>query len=140
MTFVLHERLASDTAPVVELPLSSVRLMNDSRWPWLILVPRREGAVELHGLEDADQVQLMREIAMASRALEAACRPDKINVGALGNLVPQLHVHVIARTRDDEAWPGPVWGAGAARPYGDALEATVARLRQALSEAGPPTG
>ena len=140
MTFVLHERLAADTAPVAELPLCSARLMNDSRWPWLILVPRRAGAVEVHALDDADQVQLMREIAQASRALEAACSPDKINVGALGNMVPQLHVHVIARTRDDEAWPGPVWGVGTATAYGDALEATAARLRTALEKAGQHGG
>ena len=134
MTFVLHERLAADTVPVAELPLCSARLMNDSRWPWLILVPRCAGAVELHTLEDADQIQLMREIAQASRALEAVYLPDKINVGALGNLVPQLHVHVIARTRDDEAWPGPVWGVGTAVAYGDALEATVTRLQTAFDE------
>jgi len=140
MSFVLHERLAADTVPLADLVLSSARLMNDDRWPWIILVPRRADAHELRALDEADQVQLMREIALASRALSTIYQPDKINVGALGNLVPQLHVHVIGRTRDDEAWPGPVWGVGNARPYGDALETTLARLRKALSEAGLPSG
>lgn len=133
MTFVLHERLASDTVPVCDLPLSSVLLMNDGRWPWIILVPRRPDAIELHGLSEADQQQLMREIATASRALTHLFKPDKINVGALGNMVAQLHVHVIARTRDDPAWPGPVWGVGTARPYGHTLAGRVARLKEALS-------
>jgi len=140
MSFVLHKRLAADTVPVAELALCSARLMNDSRWPWLILVPRRAEAVELHALDDADQVLLVREIALASRVLETVHKPAKINVGALGNLVPQLHVHVIARNRDDPAWPGPVWGAGTPVPYGDALAPTVARLRTALDRAGPQPG
>jgi len=140
MSFVLHERLAADTVPLARLELSDALLMNDSRWPWVILVPRRADVTELHELSDADQVLLIREVTAVSRALTAAHAPDKINVGALGNLVPQLHVHVIGRTRDDEAWPGPVWGVGEAHPYGDALEATLAPLRQALSEAGPPIG
>ncbi len=140
MSFVLHERLAADTVLLRELALCSARLMNDSRWPWLILVPRRPDITELHALDDADQVQLIREIALASRVLNAAHRPDKINVGALGNLVPQLHVHVIARTRTDPAWPGPVWGVGTPLPYGEALKATVARLRAALDQADPPSG
>ncbi len=136
MSFVLNQRLAADTAPLDDLPLCSARLMDDSRWPWIILVPRRADITEIHALSEADQGQLMRETTAASRALAAAYQPDKINVGALGNLVPQLHVHVIARRRDDAAWPGPVWGVGTAVPYGDALDATVDRIRLALVEAG----
>ena len=128
--FALHERLAADTAEVARLELSLVRLMRDARWPWLILVPARAGITEMHQLDAADRALLVEEIAVASKVLERRFAPDKLNVGALGNLVPQLHVHVIARRRDDPAWPGPVWGEGTAEPYDDpTLAATVAELR-----------
>lgn len=134
--FDLHERLAADTAEVARLELSLVRLMRDARWPWLILVPARAGITELHQLDAADRALLVEEIATVSRALERRFAPDKLNVGALGNLVPQLHVHVIARRRDDAAWPGPVWGVGTAEPYDDAtLAATVAGLRADIAGA-----
>lgn len=131
--FTLHERLAADTVPVVDLPLCRLLLMNNRLFPWVILVPRRAGAVEIHRLEEADQHQLARETAIAARALEQICQPDKINSGALGNLVPQLHIHVIGRRRDDPAWPGPVWGSGHAAPYapGEA-EQRLVQLRAAL--------
>lgn len=116
--FALHPRLAADTVAVGDLPLSRVLLSRNACWPWLILVPRRAGAVEIHRLEAADQIQLMAEIARASRVMEAVFRPDKLNVAAIGNLVPQLHVHVVARTRGDAAWPGPVWGSGFEQAYG----------------------
>ncbi len=131
--FSLNERLQADTRPVTDLELCRVLLMNNRLWPWLILVPMREGAVEIHRLEEVDQATLMREIAQASRVVERLFSPDKMNVGALGNMVPQLHVHVIGRTRGDPAWPGPVWGAGHAEPYEEAdADALVDRLAEAF--------
>lgn len=131
--FSLNERLEADTRPVTDLRLCRVLLMNNRLWPWLILVPMREGAVEIHRLEEADQLTLMREIAQASRVMERLFAPDKMNVGALGNMVPQLHVHVIGRTRGDPAWPGPVWGAGHAESYEVAeADALVKRLVEAF--------
>ena len=115
--FVLHPQLATDTFEVGRLPLSRVLLMNDARYPWLILVPERPELVELVDLVPADHAQLTDEIRRASLALRAAFRPDKLNVAALGNVVPQLHVHVIARFRTDAAWPRPVWGGPPAPPY-----------------------
>lgn len=112
MVFQLHERLKADTFPVAELSLSSLLLMNNQRFPWLILVPRVEGARELIDLPKAQQHQLMDEIAQMSDLLKRWCNPDKINVATLGNQVPMLHVHVIARFTTDSAWPNPVWGAG----------------------------
>src|SRR3546814_20903229 len=91
--------------------------MNDQSWPWLILVPRRPDLKESHDRDRDARAQLTEEICRASRALQTSFAPDKINVGALGNLVPQLHVHVIARFTTDPAWPGPVWGARPAVPY-----------------------
>ncbi|WP_029011963.1 HIT domain-containing protein [Niveispirillum irakense] len=132
-SFSLHERLAADTVPVTDLALCRVLLMRNRLFPWLILVPRRAGAVEIHRLNDADQQQLARETAAAAQVLEHLCRPDKINTGALGNLVPQLHIHVIARRRDDPAWPGPVWGSGHAADYADGDDAAfAAQIRAAL--------
>lgn len=131
--FSLNERLQADTRHVVDLDLCRVLLMNNALWPWLILVPMREEAVEIHRLDEGDQGALMREIALASRVVERLFAPDKMNVGALGNMVPQLHVHVIGRTRGDPAWPGPVWGSGHARPYEPAeAAALVDRLAEAL--------
>jgi diadenosine tetraphosphate (Ap4A) HIT family hydrolase len=133
--FVLHPRLAADTLGIAELPLSSVRLMNDARFPWLILVPRRVGISEMADLDPWDRQALMEEIARASRALREALPLDRVNVAALGNLVPQLHVHVVARRRVDAAWPGPVWGSGAAQPYAPAAAMDLAqRLLLALAE------
>jgi diadenosine tetraphosphate (Ap4A) HIT family hydrolase len=127
--FTLHPRLAADTVVVGDLPLSRALLSRNACWPWLILVPRRAGAVEIHRLEVADQAQLMAEITQASRVMEAAFSPDKLNVAAIGNLVPQLHVHVVARTREDAAWPGPIWGSGHERAYGvGEAEALALRL------------
>lgn len=123
--FSLHPRLASDTAPVADWPLSRVLLMNDARYPWLILVPRRADAVELFDLDPVDRVQLTDEIARASQTLKRISFAAKINVGALGNLVPQLHVHIVARNPGDPAWPGPVWGHSPAVPYGDDAKATL---------------
>jgi diadenosine tetraphosphate (Ap4A) HIT family hydrolase len=133
--FALHQRLAADTLAVANWSLSMVLLMNDSGFPWLILVPQRENVREIHELSPDDRAVLTDEIVRASKALETLHRPAKINVGALGNLVPQLHVHVIARFEDDAAWPGPVWGAVRPRPYGeDELPDILDRLRGALDD------
>ena len=107
--------------------------MNDARWPWLILVPRRDGLVELTDLDAGERAALIEEAASAAEFLKAHAKADKINVGALGNIVRQLHLHVVARFVGDPAWPGPVWGQGAARPYeaGEA-QALIAAARNAL--------
>jgi len=120
MSFALDERLARDAFVVCDMALTRVLLMNDARGPWLILVPRRDGLTELTDLDPADRTQLIEEAARASRFLKAHARTHKINVGALGNIVRQLHIHVVARTIGDPAWPGPVWGFGAATPYDEA--------------------
>lgn len=116
-SFQLHERLSADTVLVCELPLCSCLLMQDSRYAWLILVPRIPGLRDLHNIAEKHRGELFTEIDQASRALEAVANAHKINVAALGNQVPQLHIHVIARQTDDAAWPGPVWGIGEAQPF-----------------------
>src|SRR3569833_2172137 len=131
--FSLHPQLAADTMLVGDLPLARVLLMNDANYPWLILVPRLPGIVEIIDLEENAQVQLTGEIARASAALKEVTTCDKLNVAAIGNVVPQLHVHVVARYRTDIAWPKPVWGSAPAKPYADDAGARlVARLRAAL--------
>jgi len=110
--------------------------MNDASYPWLILVPRRAGLTGFHEVAESDAAALTGEIRRAARALQSRFAPDRINIGALGNLVPQLHIHVIARFADDPAWPGPVWGARPPVPYEPgALQARGAELRAALAEA-----
>lgn len=132
-SFDLHPRLESDTVPVCDLPLSAVRLMDDARYAWLVLVPRRAGLTEIIDLDAAGRATLMEEIALASRALWAEVPCDKLNVAALGNQVAQLHIHVIARRIDDAAWPGPVWGTGSIAPYDPAVrDDLAARLRERL--------
>lgn len=130
MPFALDSRLAADTLPVGDLALSSVLLMNDKRFPWLILVPRTE-ASELTDLSDDDGRTLMDEIRVATGVMLDLAKPDKVNVGALGNQVPQLHIHVVGRFRSDPAWPGPVWGHGTALPYPD--HAAAALIERAAS-------
>lgn len=132
-TWHLHQQLADDSHPVAHWPLCDLRLMDDANHPWLILVPRIEAAVELIDLSDAQQTQLMQEIAIASRALQTAFKPHKLNVASLGNLVAQLHVHVIARFEHDIAWPRPVWGTASAQPYSpEALVRRIQRLQAVL--------
>ena len=131
--FKLHNKLQDDTLEIVSLALSRVLLMNDSSFPWLVLVPAREGIREIHELDIRDRSVLIEEIAVASEVIQALFSPDKINIGALGNLVPQLHVHIIGRFRTDRAWPGPVWGAGTARPYAEEeLNAVAGRIKKAF--------
>ncbi|TCK17368.1 diadenosine tetraphosphate (Ap4A) HIT family hydrolase [Thiogranum longum] len=115
--FKLHPRLAEDCISVGHLRLCRLLLLNDSRYPWFVLVPTRAGVTEVFELSETQQQQLWRESAQLSRYLKEKYAADKINIGALGNLVPQLHVHHIARFIDDPAWPGPVWGHSAAVPY-----------------------
>ena len=100
---------------IADLALSRLLISNDANYPWLLLVPRRRDAVEIIDLDDIDQHQLMAEVAAVSQALKAVTGCDKLNIAAIGNMVPQLHVHVVARRRDDPAWPRPVWGAVAPR-------------------------
>ena len=117
LPFALDNRLSEDTIYVRELPLCRFLLMNDKRYPWLILVPRYNGLSEIHDLPDKDQSTLISEVTAATRALENLFQPKKINVAALGNMVSQLHIHVIARFEEDEAWPSPVWGIGKSESY-----------------------
>jgi diadenosine tetraphosphate (Ap4A) HIT family hydrolase len=130
----LDPQLARDTAAVGDLLLSRLLASRDATCPWVILAPRRAGVVEVIDLDSADRAQLMDEIARVSAALKRLTACDKLNVAAIGNVVSQLHVHVVARRRDDPAWPRPVWGAGPARAYAPgALETFVAALRSALA-------
>lgn len=135
--FSLHPRLAADTVEITRLPLCRVLLMNDANHPWVILVPQRANIREIHELSDADQVQLIRESSRVSRTMAELFKADKMNVAALGNMVPQLHIHHIARFQTDAAWPAPIWGKLTAAPYAkDALNTQIDNIRQALSS--PP--
>ena len=129
MAFQLHPRLAADTMLLGRFGLSRLLLMNDARYPWCILVPERENIREIHELTETDQVTLLHEVSLLSQRMQERFDAHKMNVAALGNQVPQLHVHVIARTTMDPAWPGPVWGVGDALPYEDA---DLSALRQRL--------
>ena len=115
--FILDPRLAADTVEVGDLALCRVLLMDDARFPWLILVPRRPDLVEVTDLTEPDAQALWRETRITVGVMQALSRPDKVNVGALGNVVAQLHIHVVGRFRSDPAWPGPVWGVGTPTPY-----------------------
>jgi len=127
--FHLHPQLAKDTLPIGRFKLCRLLFMNDSHYPWFILVPERENIREIHELTDADRRQLWDESAQLSRALVEAFKPDKLNIAALGNQVPQLHVHHIVRYMHDPAWPQPVWGKVPPRPY---YSAEVTKLKTAL--------
>lgn len=128
--FALDPRLAHDTVFVTDAALCRVLLMDDAQYPWLILVPRRAGLAEIDDLDANAQAQLLAETRQAMQALRGCVEYDKFNLGALGNIVRQLHIHVVARRRSDAAWPGPVWGHGPARRYSPAArDALVARLR-----------
>jgi diadenosine tetraphosphate (Ap4A) HIT family hydrolase len=133
-TFTLHPQLSADTFVLGEWPLCRVLRMNDQLYPWLILVPRVADIREIIDLSDAEQQQLMAEIGRASRALKDLLTPDKLNVAALGNAVPQLHVHVVARYKTDSAWPRPIWGVKPPEAFGAKdVEGELGRLRQALA-------
>ncbi len=113
----LHPQLKKDCFEIARLPLSRVLLVNDEQYPWIILVPERDDINEIFQLSEQDQQQLMRESSAVSLALKQQFKADKINIGALGNMVPQLHIHHIARYTSDVAWPGPAWGKHPAKPY-----------------------
>ena len=133
MAFALHPKLAADCLRLGDLPLCAVLLMRDDRFPWAILVPRLDGLRDFHDLPRQHAVALFDEIEGVSQALIARFDAQKINVAALGNQVPQLHVHVIGRYRDDIAWPGPVWNAGLAQDVDNAvIEQRGNALREAL--------
>ena len=119
MMFKLHPRLAQDSFRIGHFPLCEVLLMNDARYPWVILVPRRDDVSEIYQLDEHDQQQLMIESSFVARQLSELVHADKMNVAAIGNVVPQLHVHHVARYRGDETWPNPVWGKGESVPYSE---------------------
>ncbi len=128
-SFELHPQLLADTHVLGDLELARVLLMDDARYAWLILVPRRAGMRDWIDLAHAEQHRLLDEITLCSQALRTVARPDKLNVAALGNVVPQLHVHLVARHAGDAAWPKPVWGVGERLPY---TAAALAARREAL--------
>lgn len=139
--FVLDRRIAWESEHVLWLELCELRLINDCRWPWLLLIPQRAGLEEIHDLEALDQTMLALETSLAASTLKAMTGCKKINTGALGNMVPQLHMHVIARNEDDEGWPGPVWGHGTRIPYGaDVLATMIETLRTAFDQATAQNG
>jgi diadenosine tetraphosphate (Ap4A) HIT family hydrolase len=134
--FTLHENIDGTSTLAADLPLCQARLQLDARFPWLVLIPRAAAARELDDLSEADRTRLMAEVILASDAVRALGhaigRPvEKINVGALGNVTDQLHVHVVGRRRDDGLWPGPVWGMGEPRRYDDETLAALLKVAQA---------
>ncbi|CCE01617.1 HIT family protein [Bradyrhizobium sp. STM 3809] len=129
----LHPQLAKDTINIGDLPLSRVLVIKDANYPWLLLVPRREGAVEIIDLDEVAQAQLMTEITRVSRAVKEITKCDKLNVAALGNMVPQLHVHIIARRTTDVAWPRPVWGVASPVPHDpQEVESFISAIRRKI--------
>jgi diadenosine tetraphosphate (Ap4A) HIT family hydrolase len=131
--WALHPQLEHDTESVGDLSLSRLLIHNDANYPWLVLVPRRLGACEIIDLDEREQAQLLSEIARVSRVLKDITACHKLNVAAIGNMVPQLHVHIVARRRDDPAWPKPVWGTVPPRSYDLAeRERFIAVLRRKI--------
>jgi diadenosine tetraphosphate (Ap4A) HIT family hydrolase len=129
----LHPQLQKDCLLLGQFELCKLLLMKDANYPWFILVPDRQGITEIYQLTELDQQQLIRESSIMARVLIEEFQADKVNLAALGNVVPQLHVHHIARYHDDPAWPAPVWGACAARAYDEeALQASIDKIREAL--------
>lgn len=134
-SFALHPQLSRDCAIVGYYPLCVLLLMRDANYPWFILVPQRSGVSEIFELSQADQHQLLNESTLLSRAIVTAFHGDKLNVAALGNIVPQLHVHHVVRRRSDPAWPAPVWGTVPRKPYDEeALQARLAMTRRILRQ------
>ncbi|MFC0669347.1 HIT family protein [Azotobacter chroococcum] len=132
--FALDSRLQQDTLPIGDFPLCRLLLMKDARYPWFVLVPRREEVVELFQLDAEDQRTLWQETCELAETLKDTFGADKMNVAALGNVVSQLHMHVIVRRRDDDAWPAPVWGKHPALPYTDGQIAAIRdKLRLVLT-------
>jgi len=135
--FELHAQLAKDCTVIGDLPLSNLLLMNDANYPWFVLVPKREGKREWYELDTDEQQQLLRETNALAKYLQEKTGARKMNIGALGNMVPQLHVHVIARFESDAAWPAPVWGKVPAKPYNEAqLSDAIALGKSFIQTAG----
>lgn len=133
--FVLDSRLQQDTVPIGDFPLCRLLLMNDAHYPWFILVPRREDVSELFQLDASDQQALWQEATWLAEMLKDTFAADKMNVATLGNMVNQLHMHVVVRRREDVAWPAPVWGKHPAQPYSEEQVAAIkAKLRLVLTE------
>ena len=133
--FVLDPRLAQDTLHIGDFPLCRLLLMNDANYPWFILVPRREEVSELFQLDAADQRSLLRETSLLAEVIKDTFKADKMNVATLGNVVSQLHMHVIVRRKDDPAWPAPVWGKHPAKAYSDEQVAALRdKLRMVLDD------
>lgn len=130
--FELHPQLAADSFPLASWRLCDVRAINDANYPWLVLVPRKPGLRDFDELAPEDMALAGEEIREASRALRQLYRPDKMNVAALGNQVPQLHIHVVARFESDAAWPKPIWGVLPARPYSGEDDERIVALKEAL--------
>lgn len=136
--FQISSQIIADTQPIGDLPLSTVLLMEDMRFPWLILVPRRPNVAEFTDLTQDDSITLMNEIRFVTKALHDAVGSDKMNIGSLGNIVRQLHIHIVARRIGDDAWPKPVWGAGARKPYDPRVrDARLVALRHRLGLSAP---
>jgi len=134
---ILHPQLKQDCFIVGQFPLSALLLLNDSLYPWFILVPQRENVREIHQLAEADQQQLMRESSLLAACVEQEFKADKINIAALGNMVPQLHIHHIVRYKTDPAWPAPVWGNRPAVAYNESDARLVcSRLQELLADTG----
>lgn len=117
--FVLNSTLENDSFPLMETDLCLIRLINDARYPWVLVVPKIPHASELHDLTDEEYIELMATSRALGSVVKAGFGADKINTAAIGNMVPQLHVHIVGRLRDDAAWPGPVWGVGSMEPLSD---------------------
>jgi diadenosine tetraphosphate (Ap4A) HIT family hydrolase len=134
MMFQLHDRLTADTLLVGDFPLCLLLLSKDANYPWTILVPKREGIAEIYQLNNIDRQQLLHESCVLAEAMQILFSPDKLNIATIGNKVPQLHMHHVARTMEDAAWPGPVWGAASAISYSkDKSRAIKASLQAQLA-------
>jgi diadenosine tetraphosphate (Ap4A) HIT family hydrolase len=132
-TWSLHTQLTQDTIDIGDLPLCRVLVIKDANYPWLLLVPRRDKAVEIIDLSEVEQAQLMTEISRVARALKDITKCDKLNIAALGNVVPQLHVHIIARRTGDAAWPRPVWGVVPPLPHdAEEVQTFISALRRKI--------
>ncbi len=133
--FELHPKLAQDTFYIADLPLCRLLLMNDRRYPWLILVPRQASLTEVYQLDQVQQHQLWDESALVGKRLMQFTHADKLNIAALGNQVPQLHVHHVARFHNDSSWPAPIWGLGTPQPYQpEQSQNVIASLQQIFAD------
>jgi len=132
--FTLNPTLKADTFEVTKLDLCYIGLMNDKRYPWLVMVPMRSDLTELIDLQSQDQIQLMKEISFVSEHMQALFKPHKLNIATLGNIVRQLHIHVVARHQEDATWPQPIWGRGQNEPYGSEKEETINMLKSTIKK------